>query len=56
MNEVHVVRALLQFVARNDGTARPRATYQLSWLASKVAPNAKNIADLEKGRAMAKMR
>ena len=55
-NQVHVVRALLQFVARNDGTARPPATYQLSWLASKVAPNAKNIAALEKGQATAKLR
>ncbi len=53
-NGMGVVQAKLQFVARLEG--KPSMTYQLSWLASKVSPQAKNIAELEKGLAVAKRR
>ncbi len=55
-NGMGIVQAKLLFVSRKEANTWPSATYQLSWLASKVAPNAKNIAELEKGQAMAKMR
>lgn len=55
-NGATVVQAKLLFASWQEGNTRSRATYQLSWLASKVAPKAKNIAALEKGLARVKLR
>lgn len=56
MNDGRVVRVLLQFVTRQEPHTRPTATYQLSWLAKQVSPQAKYVAALEKGIASAKRR
>src|SRR5262245_13860176 len=44
-----IVCARLVFVERATANSQPSAQYSLSWLASQVAPNAPNIAGLQKG-------
>jgi hypothetical protein len=51
-----IVHARLVFVERETATAKPSAQYSLSWFASQVAPNARNIAGLQQGLLAARRR
>ncbi len=51
-----IVHARLEFVQRPATNAQPNAQYSLTWLASQVSPNAKNIAGLQQGILVAKRR
>ncbi len=51
-----IVCARLEFVERQAGQAQPSAKYQLTWLASQVSPNARNIAGLQQGLMVARRR
>jgi hypothetical protein len=51
-----IVHARLVFVERETATAKPSAQYSLSWLASQVSPNARNIVGLQQGLLMARRR
>jgi hypothetical protein len=51
-----VVFARLVFVKRTGANAKPSAQYSLSWLASQVAPNARNIVGLQQGLLAARRR
>jgi hypothetical protein len=52
----NIVCARLVFVERATANSQPRAQYSLSWLPSQVAPNAPNIAGLQKGSLRARRR
>jgi hypothetical protein len=52
----NTVCARLVFVERATANAQPSAKYSLSWLASQVAPNARNIAGLQQGLLAPKRR
>lgn len=56
LNGAAVVHAKLLFATWQEGNTRSSATYQLSWLANKVSPNAKNITELGKGLVGVKRR
>ncbi len=51
-----IVQARLVFVERATANAKPSAQYSLSWLASQVAPNARNIVGLQQGLLAARRR
>jgi hypothetical protein len=51
-----IVQARLVFVERETANAKPNAQYSLSWFASQVAPNARNIAGLQQGLLAARRR
>jgi hypothetical protein len=51
-----IVHARLVFVERETVTAKPSAQYSLSWLASQVSPNARNIVGLQQGLLAARRR
>ncbi len=51
-----IVQARLMFVERETANAKTSAQYSLSWLASQVAPNARNIAGLQQGLLAARRR
>lgn len=51
-----IVHARLVFVERAAANAKPSAQYSLSWLASQVAPNARNIVGLQQRLLMARRR
>jgi hypothetical protein len=51
-----IVHARLVFVERETANAKPSAQYSLSWLASQVSPNARNIAGLQQGLLAARRR
>jgi hypothetical protein len=43
------VYARLVFVERTVANTKPSAAYSLTWLSSQVSPNARNVAELERG-------
>jgi len=51
-----IVSARLVFVERKVVNSKPSKQYSLSWLANEVAPNAQNIAGLQKGFLTARRR
>jgi len=51
-----IVHARLVFVERTTANAKPSKQYSLTWFASQVAPNARNIAGLQQGLLAARRR
>lgn len=51
-----IVQARLVFVERVTVNAKPSVQYSLSWLASQVSPNARNIVGLQQGLLAARRR
>ena len=52
----NIICARLVFVERAKANAQPSAKYSLSWSASRVSPNAQDIAGLQQGLLVARRR